>query len=661
VNAQRRAEVKSVLTPKLFALLVLFGAFMGLVGVLTTPFVPSWLGWSTLLSPTSTPLIVLFILLLLAQFAGITVSREKLVLLAVAGAMGVSFCYSWVPYAIIHNSAAARLYQYNWHPTNWAVVDYWVFGPIVSDPAEMTPIQTGGPVPWGKWAPFLAWWITYTVLWLLFFTGWISLLQERWMIVERLPYPVAIPVTMQIALASAPRGKDPRIRFFLLGALIGALVILPVIATYINPAIPDIYGWSREPFIPWWLGCIDFSRTPLGPVIVPISVLPLNPSDYVAWYIVPSKISFTVWFLQLFLITVPSQVAYYMGYYSDLPTMANRFHAFMNGAPFRWNGWYVGAAFGLILIWFVLNWKYMKEVFTKTEQSMPAKLRTWMIVGSTVGLIGLLVAAGVNAIAAPLIVLSMWLIYIGAVRQMGLSYVTAVPGDWTQLPTLVKYLYIPDPGYVTINGAQARPPEMVVTMWLANRPTAVIFGYGGIISSIPISYKAAFDNGVNLRDVTKLILAIGIVSAIIGYPVALWFSYTVGTNNTRMGMFDSWWHWVFGCPWSKVEEQFITEPLAPYLLAGFALIALVSFLNFRFVWWPIDPVGTVVALGGGFATGYILPAFIGWLVKRLVYRIGGAKLDENVGMPFAIGFIVGYLMCQVIGGIIVTVQYFLPK
>jgi len=535
VNAQGRAEVKSVLTPKLFALLVLFGAFMGLVGVLTTPFVPSWLGWSTLLSPTSTPLIVLFILLLLAQFAGITVSREKLVLLAVAGAMGVSFCYSWVPYAIIHNSAAARLYQYNWHPTNWAVVDYWVFGPIVSDPAEMTPIQTGGPVPWGKWAPFLAWWITYTVLWLLFFTGWISLLQERWMIVERLPYPVAIPVTMQIALASAPRGKDPRIRFFLLGALIGALVILPVIATYINPAIPDIYGWSREPFIPWWLGCIDFSRTPLGPVIVPISVLPLNPSDYVAWYIVPSKISFTVWFLQLFLITVPSQVAYYMGYYSDLPTMANRFHAFMNGAPFRWNGWYVGAAFGLILIWFVLNWKYMKEVFTKTEQSMPAKLRTWMIVGSTVGLIGLLVAAGVNAMAAPLIVLSMWLIYIGAVRQMGLSYVTAVPGDWTQLPTLVKYLYIPDPGYVTINGAQARPPEMVVTMWLANRPTAVIFGYGGIISSIPISYKAAFDNGVNLRDVTKLILAIGVVSAIIGYPLPFGLATLLGRTTRGWG------------------------------------------------------------------------------------------------------------------------------
>jgi len=656
----KTVERRSVLTPKLWAMLAAFSLLMSLVGVLTAPFGPSWM-FSMVLGTFTAPIVVLFVIFLLSRVAKLSLTPQQLALVYTAAAMSVAFCYSMIPYGIIHNAAAFRLNQYNWHPTNWAVVDYWVFGPVISDPAEMTPIQTGGPVPWGKWAPFLAWWITYTVLWLLFFTGWISLLQERWMIVERLPYPVAIPVTMQIALASAPKGKDPRIRFFLLGALIGALVILPVIAAYVNPAIPDIYGWSREPFIPWWLGCIDFSRTPLGPVIIPISVLPLNPSDYVVWYIVPSKISFTVWFLQLFLITVPSQIAYYMGYYSDLPTMANRFHAFMNGAPFRWNGWYVGAAFGLILIWFVLNWKYMKEVFTRTEQSMPAKLRNWMLIGSTLGLIGLLIAAGVNAIAAPLIVLSMWLIYIGAVRQMGLSYVAAVPGDWTQLPTLVKYLYIPDPGYITINGAQARPPEMVVTMWLANRPTAVIFGYGGIISSIPISYKAAFDNGVNLRDVTKLILAIGILSAIIGYPVALWFSYTIGTNNTRMGMFDAWWHWVFGCPWSKVEEQFITEPLAPYLLAGFALIALVSFLNFRFVWWPIDPVGTVVALGGGFATGYILPAFIGWLVKRLVYRIGGTKLDENVGMPFAIGFIIGYLMCQVIGGVIVTVQFFLPK
>ncbi|MEM2217091.1 MAG: DUF6785 family protein, partial [Thermofilaceae archaeon] len=646
---------------QLFASLVLFGAFIGITGVLTTPFVPGWLGWSTLLAPTSAPLVILFILLLLARFTGISISSQKLALLFTASAMGVAFCYSWVPYGIIHNSAALRQNQYNWHPTNWAVPNYWVFGPIVSDPAEMTPITTGGPVPLDKWTPFLTWWITYTILWLLFFTGWIGLLQERWMIAERLPFPVAIPGTMQIELISS-KGKDPRIKYFMLGALVGALVILPVIATYISPAFPDIYGWTREPFIPWFLGAIDFSRTPLGTVIIPISVFPINPLYYVQWYIVPSKISFTVWAFQLFGILVPSQIAFYMGYYSDLPTMANRFHAFMNGAPFRWNGWYVGAAFGLILIWLILNARYSKEIFIGADRTMPGKLGIAMIIGSTVGLLAMLLIAGVNAVAAPLIILSMWLIYVGAVRQAGLSYITSVPGDWTQLPTLVRYLYIPDPGYITApDGSQVRPPEMVATLWLANRPTAVLFGYGGIVSSIPICYKVGFDTGTNLRDITKLILVIGVISAIIGYPLALWFSYTIGTNNTRMGMFDAWWHWVFGCPWSKVEEAFITEPLAPYLVAGFVLIALVSFLNFRFVWWPLDPVGIVVALGGAFATGYILPAFIGWIAKRLVYRIGGAKLDESVAMPFTLGFIVGYLMCQTLGGIVVTIQFFLPK
>jgi len=652
-------ERRSILTPKLWAMLAAFSLLMSLIGVLTAPFGPSWM-FSMVLGTFTAPIVVLFILFLITRVVKLSLTPQHLALVYTAAAMSVAFCYSMIPYGIIHNAAAARLWQYNWHPTNWAVRNYWVFGPIISDPAEMTPIQTGGPVPWGKWAPFLAWWITYTVLWLLFFTGWVGLLYERFMEVERLPYPATLTGTLQIELitASAP---TPRLRFFLLGVLIGALAILPTVATYLNPAIPDIYGWTREPFLPWFLGTMDFSRTPLGATIPVIAFLPVNPMIYVLFYLMPIKVLFTIWVFSLFFIMIPSQIAFYMGYYSDLPTMANRFHAFMNGAPFRWNGWFIGSAFGLIAIWFVLNWKYMREVFVKTEQSMPAKLRNAMIIGSTLGLIGMLIAAGVNPVAAPLIVLSMWLIYIGAVRQAGLSYITSVPGDWTHLPTLVKYLYIPDPGYITIEGANARPPQMVVTLWLANRPTAVLFGYGGIVSSIPVCYKAAFDAGVSLRDITKLILTIGVISAIIGFPVALWLSYTVGTNNTRMGMFDAWWHWVFGCPWSKVEDQFITEPLAPYLLAGLALIALVSYLNMRFVWWPIDPVGTVVALGGAFATGWILPAFVGWLIKRLVYRIGGVKLDESVGMPFAIGFIVGYWMCQIIGGIIVTIQFFLPK
>ncbi|MEM2591817.1 MAG: DUF6785 family protein [Thermofilaceae archaeon] len=646
-------ELPRRLTPPAMALYVVMGALLGLLSVIVTPFTTGWAGF---LSAD----LILFIVLLLALQTRLAFSSQTLVYIFASSAMGLMFCRNFVPYGIIHNSAAARLFQYNWHPTNWAIRGYWVFGPIISDPAEMTPIQVGGPVPWGQWTPFLAWWITYTVLWVLFFTAWIALLQERWMIVERLPFPPAIPVMVQIELA-AKKGKDPRLRYFLLGLLVGFLVILPWAANQVYPAIPDIYGWTREPFIPWWLGAIDFSRTPLGPIIIPWSVLPLNPQNYVVWYLMPTKISFTVWFTQLFIVTIPSQIAFYMGYYSDLPTMANRFHAFMNGAPFRWNGWFIGSAYGLLALWFILSWKYLKEVFLGARRTMPGKLGVAIITGSTIALFAALVAAGVSMAAAALIILTQWLIYVGAVRQMGLSYITAVPSDWTHLPTLVKYLYIPDPGYVTIDGANARPPQMVIDLWFANRPTGVLIGYMGYHGALAVSYKVAYDSGVDLWDLTKLILVTATISAVIGYTVGLWFSYAVGTNNTRMGMFDAWWHWVFGAPWARVEEQFITEPLPQYIVAGFILIALISYLNFRFVWWPLDPVGIVVGLGGGFATAYILPAFFGWLARRLVYRIGGAKMDEQVAIPFVVGFLVGYSVTQAIATLITTVQFYLPK
>ncbi|MEM2621106.1 MAG: DUF6785 family protein [Thermofilaceae archaeon] len=669
MGTETKSEVKTALKPSLWAGLAVFSLVMSLIGVLTAPFGPSWM-FSMVIGTFTAPIVVLFIFLLLSRVTGISASPQTLALLYAAASMSIAFCYSMIPYGIIHNAAALRMNQYNWHPTNWAVPNYWVFGPIVSDPAEMTPITTGGPVPLDKWTPFLTWWITYTILWLLFFTGWIGLLYDRWIEVERLPYPASLTGTMQIELISS-KGKDPRIKYFMLGVLLGAITIIPIIATYLNPAIPDIYGWTREPFLPWFLGTMDFSRSPLGAAIPVIAFLPVNPMIYSLFYLMPTKTLFTIWAFSLFGIMIPSQIAFYMGYYSDLPTMANRFHAFMNGAPFRWNGWWIGVYFGLFLIWFALNIRYMRDIFMRDapERALPGKLGTVMIIGSTAALIAMLIVAGANPIGAPLIVLTMWLLFMSSARVLGNASLVGTawgfPIDWTHLPSLVKYLYIPDPGYITApDGSQVRPPEMVATLWLANRWTGELMAENntnfGMAFAIPLCYKVGFDTKTHPRDITKVILTSGIISAVVGYTVGLWFSYAAGTNNTRMGMFDAWWHWVFGAPWSKVEEQFIAEPLLPYIAAGFILILLISFLNFRFVWWPLDPVGVAMAFGAS-GTGWIIPAFVAWIVKRLIYRIGGAKLDESTVTPIVVGFLVGYWVMVFIGGIGSMIQFFLPK
>ena len=57
----------------------------------------------------------------------------------------------------------------------------------------------------------------------------------------------------------------------------------------------------------------------------------------------------------------------------------------------------------------------------------------------------------------------------------------------------------------------------------------------GMVFAIPLCYKVGYDTGTNPRDITKVVIVSGVLSAIISYPVAVWFGYTVGTNNTPMG------------------------------------------------------------------------------------------------------------------------------
>lgn len=76
--------------------------------------------------------------------------------------------------------------------------------------------------------------------------------------------------------------------------------------------------------------------------------------------------------------------------------------------------------------------------------------------------------------------------------------------------------------------------------------------------------------------------------------------------------------------------------------------------------WPLEPAGVAAAFGSS-GTGYLLPAGIAWLIKKLVLRIGGTKLNDNVAMPIAIGFLVGYWFLLFIGGLLGMIQFFLPK
>ena len=52
----------------------------------------------------------------------------------------------------------------------------------------------------------------------------------------------------------------------------------------------------------------------------------------------------------------------------------------------------------------------------------------------------------------------------------------------------------------------------------------------------------------------------------------------------------------------------LSEPLWPYLLVGIIISVTLSVLNFRYIWWPLNPHQCGVRFSGGSAQ--IFPALI---------------------------------------------------
>ncbi|MCC6050906.1 MAG: hypothetical protein LM580_09380, partial [Thermofilum sp.] len=97
-------ERRSILTPKLWVMLAAFSLLMSLAGVLTAPFGPTWM-WSILFGTFTAPIVILFILLLISRVVKLPLTPQHLALVYTAAAMSVAFCYSMIPYGIIHNAA----------------------------------------------------------------------------------------------------------------------------------------------------------------------------------------------------------------------------------------------------------------------------------------------------------------------------------------------------------------------------------------------------------------------------------------------------------------------------------------------------------------------------------------------------------------------------
>ncbi len=74
---------------------------------------------------------------------------------------------------------------------------------------------------------------------------------------------------------------------------------------------------------------------------------------------------------------------------------------------------------------------------------------------------------------------------------------------------------------------------------------------------------------------------------------------------------------------------------------GGAVVTALSVVSWRFPWWPLHPIGFVVA-NTQMTRRTALSVFIVWLVKTVILRVGGIQ-GYRRARPFFIGLIAGYV------------------
>ena len=161
------------------------------------------------------------------------------------------------------------------------------------------------------------------------------------------------------------------------------------------------------------------------------------------------------------------------------------------------------------------------------------------------------------------------------------------------------------------------------------------------------------------RNVFMIQAVTAVLLPLVSIIATIWMISTLGLGRTS----EQNWSGAINGLLSRVEtgSRPTTPPWIPYTLLGIVIVGLLSFMHARFLWWPVDPAGYILATSvHPLLEGIWLPFLVAWIAKTATLRVGGSKAYENYGVPMATGFLTGTTLSILIGGGIGVLQFFHP-
>jgi len=525
--------------------------------------------------------------------------------------------------------------------TNW-VPKYWVLSQ-----SEISSFNLGGPMNLAEVAPPTLYWLfTFLALYLsLFFLGMIF--RKPLVETQRLTFPWQVPVFETINTAKDPKQGITKEKFLWFGfAFAWVLYIWDILRVVSFGAIPRIPLRNQT----WAFNYVDWTPYTKG-----VFGFGWNFPMFFGLYFVPLDVLLTLNVWMWFWYFIVAAVGQSTGIFPD--DSARGYGRVASGIRERWAwpklmhiDWGVIVGLGLWLLWSSKDHlrNVLKAMSGKKELDDPDMSFKWTVPGfiicAVLFLATMLVSGGMVNLSLFFFVW-FYIINLGFMRIRGDLWFGG-HGTW-QMDMSHAYLH----GiYIEAGAGVYGTTGAFVVGTYSNAFPAGTDAYAGYETALLDATKVNREVGGS----GKQVVFASLIALLIGAPFAMLLRLGWGYAGLKGqgGWFPGNEWYVYGFAYMSTNGVWDHTPgTIPNYLTGIVLTFVVMLLRSKFAWFPLNPVGFLVYVGGWFQPSVMLIVLLAWIWKFATWKIGGAALNRKM-MMLSIGFIGGYFLKEILNWVI---------
>jgi len=509
-------------------------------------------------------------------------------------------------YALPENSWAELIHPYikPWLvPQNKMAIKYFYEG--------LPSRETG--IPWMVWIKPLGMWATFLIALYLVMISISVILRKQWMEHERLVYPLAqLPIEMA-------EGTIYRNGLMWLGFALAFIVSSINGLHHYFPIVPQV---QLVRYIP----IFRHTQTLIFRLSFPMLGF---------FYLVHLDVAFSLWFFNLLSLIVRGFMTYFgIRFTENLGIYGARSPLFAHLG--------MGAITVLVVMGFWNARRHLWNILRKalwgandvddSDEMLSYRAAFWILILALAYMGFWLNASGMPGWIVPIFLAATFIIFIGLTR------IVAESGMAEAVASTIGSSFVVSGFGTRVLGPEGLTSMAMTYVWSADVRTFVM-------ASCTNGLKVIDDKSIKKRPVFWGVLGSIIVTGVAAVWMIMRLAYIHGGLNGN--------DWFFGggakAPYNYIVSKMI-HPEGPNIAGwyikgiGAGIMAMLTFLRARFLWWPFHPIG--FAIGPIWIMDQIwFTCFLAWMIKFAVVRWGGLKTYRSV-RPIFLGLILGQFVCN---------------